>query len=330
MKYFFSGAVAFLAVLLLVGSVYQAVATARDQKKYLPPGQMVDMGGYQLHLNCTGTGGPTVVMDYGLGGLSPLWSLVQPEVAKFARVCTYDRAGYAWSDPSPEPRTSEQMVKELHLLLDKAGIEGPYVLVGHSLGGLNVRLFASQYPEEVVGMVLVDGVPDQAYSPRFPEFADSMTQTRQMFRSLFWIAKLGILRLGVQLQGAQAAPAFVRQFPEDTQGVILAKFLPQTFETAIAESQLMERSAEQVAQASFPPSLPLVVLSHSENMFANLPTPQADQAESRWQQQQQQVAQLSSNSRLSVVLHSSHDIHIDQPQAVIDAIAEVMQLSRLP
>ena len=121
-----------------------------------PPGKLVDIGGYQLHINCTGKGSPTVILEAGLGGDSRSWHEVQPEIAEFARVCSYDRAGLGWSDPGPKPRTSQQIVKELHRLLTKADIQSPYVLVGHSFGGYNVRLYASQHPEEVVGLVLVD------------------------------------------------------------------------------------------------------------------------------------------------------------------------------
>jgi formylglycine-generating enzyme required for sulfatase activity len=116
----------------------------------------VDVGGYEMYLHCIGTGTPTVILDAGYDDVAGTWSLVQPEVATFTRACAYDRAGLGQSDPGPEPRNSLQMVKELHALLDEAGVEGPYVLVGHSLGGMYVRLFADRYPEDVVALVLVD------------------------------------------------------------------------------------------------------------------------------------------------------------------------------
>jgi pimeloyl-ACP methyl ester carboxylesterase len=144
--------------LLLAGVVYQFVATKIDEYRYPVPGEMVDVSGYSLHLYCTGErgGAPTVVMDSGLGGSVLDWQLVQPEVARFARVCTYDRGGAGWSEPGAQPRTSQQFVEELHTLLGNAGVQEPYVLVGHSLGGTNMQLYASQYPDEVAGMVLVD------------------------------------------------------------------------------------------------------------------------------------------------------------------------------
>jgi pimeloyl-ACP methyl ester carboxylesterase len=125
-----------------------------------PPGQLIDVGGWRLHLHCTGQAQPsqpTVILEAGLGDFSSEWSLVQPKVATFARVCSYDRAGTGWSELGPHPRTWHQIVYELHVLLEKAKITPPYVLVGHSYGGWLVRLFASKYPSEVAGMALLEG-----------------------------------------------------------------------------------------------------------------------------------------------------------------------------
>lgn len=121
-----------------------------------PPGKMFVVAGHRLHMNCQGKGSPTVVMDSGAGDFSFDWAHVQPEVARFTRVCTYDRAGYAWSEPGPMPRTLGQLAYELHTLCEKAGIMGPIVLVGHSLGGLIVRRYAADFPKDVAGIVFVD------------------------------------------------------------------------------------------------------------------------------------------------------------------------------
>jgi pimeloyl-ACP methyl ester carboxylesterase len=155
--------VAFL-VALVVGAIYQAIATEIDQREAFPgPGVMVDVGDHRLHMNCLGQGSPTVVLDAGWGHTSVEWSgWVQPEVAKHTRVCAYDRAGMGWSEPEPGPPNFTQTADELHALLQEADEEGPYVLVGHSLAGLYSRIYADRYPEEVAGMVLVDSThPDQ-------------------------------------------------------------------------------------------------------------------------------------------------------------------------
>src|SRR5437660_2176721 len=123
-----------LVLLATAGLLYQGIASGVDASRYRAPGKLIDVGGYRLHINCTGTGSPTVILDAGLGGSSLDWSKVQPAVARFTRVCSYDRAGYGWSDTGPGPRTSQQIVRELHLLLVHAQLHGPYVLAGHSLG----------------------------------------------------------------------------------------------------------------------------------------------------------------------------------------------------
>jgi len=144
--------------LLLVGYIYEPFAEAADAKAYPPPGQLVDVGGYRLHIYCTGSGGPTVVVEAGLGDWSTSWGFVQSEVEKTTRVCTYDRAGMGWSDPGPLPRDAAQFAKELHTLLQNADVPGPYVMVGHSLGGLGVRVFVHEYASEVAGVVLIESM----------------------------------------------------------------------------------------------------------------------------------------------------------------------------
>jgi pimeloyl-ACP methyl ester carboxylesterase len=156
------------------GASTQYFGTKLDQERYLPIGQMVDIGGYSLHmidsahcdlmnlydedLTLAHNSKFTVIMDAGFACNCLDWSLVQPEIARFCRVITYDRAGYAWSDASPLQRTSKNIIQELHIMLQTAQIPGPYILVGHSFGGCNMQLYAMQYPEEVAGVVLVDSV----------------------------------------------------------------------------------------------------------------------------------------------------------------------------
>src|SRR5205085_1933646 len=145
-----------LALLAGAGLLYQGLAMHRDARWYPPLGRFVAVHGRKMHLICMGQGQPAVVLDSGLSGSALDWSRVQPVVASFTQVCAYDRAGCGWSDPGPRPRTSQQIVDDLHALLQAAGIEPPYVLVGHSCGGLNVRVYAHRYPDEVAGLVLVD------------------------------------------------------------------------------------------------------------------------------------------------------------------------------
>ncbi|HPV82106.1 MAG TPA: alpha/beta hydrolase, partial [Nitrospira sp.] len=145
-----------IVALATIGAAYQIIGMVLDRCHYPPPGQMVDIGGHRLHLYCLGTGTPTVILEAAAPGWSLSWSNVQPQLARTTRVCAYDRAGLGWSERGPLPRSGQRMAQELHRLLERAGIRGPYVLVGHSLGGLLTRLYQHDYPQDVVGMVLVD------------------------------------------------------------------------------------------------------------------------------------------------------------------------------
>src|SRR5215216_1313636 len=194
------GLVVVLLVLAIVGAIYQASATELAERAYPPPGEMVDVGGYSLHINCVGQGSPTVVLDAGLGDFSAQWVWVQREVSDTTRVCAYDRAGMGWSEMGPEPRDAKQITGELHTLLSKAGIEGPYVLVGHSLGGLSMQTYAHRYPDEVAGVVLVDSSIDTYQFSQRPEAQDSSEPQKQRSAVVPPLVRFGITlpaRLGV-------------------------------------------------------------------------------------------------------------------------------------
>ncbi len=156
---------ALVATIVILGIAFmpRRVSRRAEQAWLLVTGRLIDAGGHRLHVECRGTGTPTVVMDSGLNMTMETWGSVPSEAATFTRVCTYDRAGLDFSEAGPEPRTSKRIVSELHTLLDNAGVGGPYVLVGHSFGGLNMRLYASLYPKEVAGIVLVDASHEAQY-----------------------------------------------------------------------------------------------------------------------------------------------------------------------
>ncbi|PYX27438.1 MAG: hypothetical protein DMG77_19035 [Acidobacteria bacterium] len=142
--------------LAITGVLYEMIGRWRDTRRFPEGGILVQAGSIRMNIDYSGQGSPTVILESGSGGPSVDWLMVQPEVSKFARVCSYDRAGYGRSDSGPEPRSSLQIARELKQLLQAAGEKGPYVLVGHSMGGYNIRVYTGQYPNDVVGIVLVD------------------------------------------------------------------------------------------------------------------------------------------------------------------------------
>jgi pimeloyl-ACP methyl ester carboxylesterase len=306
--------VVLLAILALAGASYEAIAAAGDARRYPPPGQLVDVGGFRLHIQCVGSGSPTVVLDAGLGGSSLDWSLIQPELGRTTRVCAYDRAGMGWSDPGPQPRTPHQIADELHALLTNAGIAGPYVLVGHSLAGKNVRLFAQQHPEQVAGMVLVDARSEYMDANTSPDEVQAFQQALGAQAFLYRVARsVGLARLvDAGLWGAPAMPRETR-----TEGVLL-KTSRQGIDAQTAEG--LQRAADD-AQLQAARSLgdwPLIVLAAGQKV-AHDPI---------WLEAQRRQAALSTDGRLIVAEESGHVIHWDQPALVIDAVQQVIKEAR--
>ena len=305
-----------LTILLVAGITSQTKTTAADFQQFPAPGQLVDVGGYRMHIDCRGEGSPTVIVDSGLGDFSLSWSQVQPEVAQFSRICTYDRAGYGWSDPHRVPRTAQQIALELHTLLDKANIEGPYILVGHSLGGLDVRMYASIYLEEVAGMVLVDAMPEDLKT-RAPQMYQEQTQLTAQMGVMKFMAQFGILRMMGKSAGEQSLPAHVKQLSADKQDVyMLLLSHPAYFETAVGEWKFVGESCDQVREIGKLGDLPLVVLTAGNNL------------ESTWQSLQNELAALSTNSTHVIAEGSGHFIQLDRPDLVITAIQQVADQSR--
>src|SRR5215212_3010028 len=194
------GLVVALLALAVAGAIYQVIATELAERAFPPPGEMVDVGGYSLHINCVGQGSPTVVLDAGSGLFSAQWVRVQREVSGTTRVCAYDRAGMGWSEMGPDPRDAQQITSELHTLLGKAGIEGPYVLVGHSFGGMYMQTYAARYPDELAGVALVDSSTDPDQFSQRPEAQDSYEPQKQTSAVGSQLVRLGVslpARLGV-------------------------------------------------------------------------------------------------------------------------------------
>lgn len=315
--YLVAAGVCLLLALACAGAIYEAIESHRDRATFHPPGRLIDVGGHRLHLYCTGQGSPAVVLEAGGGNPWLSWYKVQPQVAQFALVCSYDRAGLGWSDPSPKPPTAKVIAEDLHTLLLNGGISGPFVLVGHSLGGMYARMFTAQYPSEVVGMVLVDSShPDQ--NERFPPEAKKLAANgKYVIRAMQIALPFGLPRI----LASRAAPPEVR-------GEYCAVFCRPQFIAAVrAEADAQEENSAEVRPLGTLGDLPLVVLSHDPDKV-RFPGNLTEPVNREWGKMQEELAHLSSNGSHVVVKGSSHDIQIDRPDEVVDAIRKVVGAAR--
>jgi pimeloyl-ACP methyl ester carboxylesterase len=297
--------------LILAGAIYESAAEAADVRAYPPPGQMVDVGGYHLHLNCRGSGSPTVVIDTGWGDGSAMWSGVQSEVAKTTRVCTYDRAGMGYSETGPLPRNAAQLAKELHTLLQQANIPGPYLLVGHSLGGLSVRVFAHDYTAEVAGVVLIDSMSPAQFPPSPPDRQPQTASPTPGFSLPVVLARIGLVRLLAGPLGFKPA------LPAEEQKAFTAfAVTPRSIQAWLDEGAVMPESGAQARAVKSFGDLPLIVLSRGLDQKPD------------WQAMQTELLQLSSNSQQLIADKSDHNIEIDQPEAAVEAIGKMVEQLR--
>lgn len=270
------------------------------------PGVRVDLGGYKLHIHCQGEGSPTVVLDAGLGDWSTHWTAVQNLLKEDTRVCSYDRAGYGWSDPGPRPRDSARIVAELHSLLELSQIKPPYLLVGHSFGGLNMRLYASTYPTEVAGLVLVDA----SHPESLPYLrTEDGTAPATSFAN--------------QLMVMYPVESDPMNLPLEAQAAIHDNLLhTKSLVTSRVEYRHLGASVKALMKAPSLGDVPLVVLGRGLRQWPQ--DPGGNAREQAWQLQQQELARLSSRSVYRTAAHSGHHIHLDQPELVAEAVRELL------
>lgn len=312
------GLLALIVLLAASGATYEAIMRAGDAKRYPPPGQLLDVGGYRLHLHCVGQGSPTVVLDAGLGSFSLDWGAVQSQLGTSTRVCAYDRAGLGWSEPGPLPRSPQQFADELHVLLTNAGVEGPYVLVAHSISGKTARLFASQHPNEVVGMVLVDARHESVDEHLTVEQVAAEDAQQQRFQTMIkWMARFGLVRLLWAPAWPRVLPGTENLAPETRTAIGVLQARPRQIETALAEGRGRLDSNTLLGGARPLGDIPLIVLASTQSI-EHLPF---------WKDAQQITTGMSSNSRL-IVASSGHAVHFEQPGLVVESIHQVVDAVR--
>jgi pimeloyl-ACP methyl ester carboxylesterase len=290
-----------LTLALVAGAAYQSVATRKELASTPSPGQLVDVGGHRLHIWCTGAGTPAVILETGLGGSSADWGFVQPEIARYTRVCSYDRAGMGYSDPGPSPRTARRIAGELTELIDRSGIGVPVVLVAASSGGFNVRVFASDHTDRVAGLVLID--------------ASHEDQTHEVPRLARWVpllSSLGILRLLRVSFGPD--PALLS--PSVQRFAAATRFRAAGYQAAADEIIHIRESTSQVRTSRRKLPIPVVVVTGARG------------ADATWQQLQRDQVTLSEHGCQIIAEQSGHLVQIDQPQIVVDAIRTVIDGTR--
>jgi len=268
--------------------------------------EMVRVGTHSLHIRCTGEGSPTVVIDTGVGDTSARWTSIQAELAQLTRTCTYDRAGYGASEPGPLPRHSERAAEELKQLLENAGVEGPYVLVGHSLGGLNAQVFADRYPERVGGLILLDPTPLAFITGQaFPELYHMLEQ------------QAGELQQAAEAARQASSPSSGQAM--DAEAQVKAGYLEAV---ASEHAALIAETAAQVAAVESFGDLPLVVIG------SGMPNPafgeQAAAFQQFWIEQNRALAGKSTNGTFVLASLSGHYLHEDAPDLVMDVIRQVV------
>ncbi|HKN76289.1 MAG TPA: alpha/beta hydrolase [Candidatus Acidoferrum sp.] len=326
------GLLVLVVLAAIVGASYQAIGNRADARRFPQQGKSVSLGpafdNLTLNIDCRGQGSPTVVLDSGLGVPAAGWNPVQTEVAKFTRVCSYDRAGYGWSGASSAPRTSNQIVKELHALLEAAGEKGPYILVGHSFGGYNVRVYNGQYPSDVAGMVLVDASHEDQndrMSPAVQAFMkksiEDLKRQQRLAPLLIWF---GVARFSQRNQGE--GPGVSKEFGQE---MLYLQLQPKFIDASAAEMGLFAESANEVRAAGNLGDKPLVVLTAGKLVPASqlpegFPKKDFDDFHEIWVNDlQMKEAHLSTRGERIMVPDSDHMIPFERPDTIVSAIHEV-------
>jgi pimeloyl-ACP methyl ester carboxylesterase len=276
-----------LLALAAIGGAYETVQERIDDGRYDMPGQLVDVGDHRLHLHCTGTGSPTVILEAGLGDLSAMMDAwIAPDVAKDTRVCTYDRAGRGWSESASGPQDAAAVATDLHTLLRNGDIDGPYVLAGHSAGGLYVQVFANLFPDDVAGLVLLDSMSPDQY-----EDVTNWSRFYQMWRRASALApslaRLGVMR-GIAQTSFGGLPADQRD--EERAFYSTARY----WRSQRDEFSKIRDSQKQAKELKSIGARPLIVLTAEKD------------AEGNWLPVQEEMAKLSTNTDHRVLADATH------------------------
>ncbi len=285
-----------------------------------PPGRLINVDGKRTHIVLKGKGTPTVVLEGGIGTISTMWNPILDAVAEFTTVCTFDRPGYAWSDATDAPRTSRQMASELVALLEAANLPGPYVLVGHSIGGLNAKLFAAMYPKRVAGLILLDAVDESVFEIS-ADFRSSMIAIARLFTMLGTMARTGVLPMLTRLLGTRAAPPYVAKLSTHDRAEVLAQYSAKTFATSRAEAVSLVEHKRELPHAEHFGDLPVAIIARDEIVSRD---ERGRQGERAWRAAQIAQQSLSTRSSFVVLGQCGHDVPVDAPRLVVHSIRAML------
>jgi pimeloyl-ACP methyl ester carboxylesterase len=319
-----------LVALAAAGVLYQRAASRAAARRFPPPGELIDVGGHRLHVTCSGTGSPPVLLEAGIAASSLSWAAVAPSIASFTRVCTYDRAGLAWSDVPSCPRTFERIVNELATVISRVAQSERCILVGHSFGSFIVRGYAMRHPDTVAGLVLVD--PAVEWLKPDAQRAYRIRRAQRLARVGAWLSYLGIPRalLGLLIGGSPAAPQrFSRLFGE-TAAQTLARLVgevrklpaetyplmqmfwsePRCYNAMADYLAALERDGAAIAQVVSPPEIPTVVISSGNQPAEHI-------------EMQRRLAEASQAGRHIIAARSMHWVQLDEPELIVAAVREL-------
>ena len=310
-------------VLTIVGATYQRQQAAADRDRFPLPGRLVEVDGLQMHLDCRGSGKPVVILEAGLGFGSSTWALVHDAMSEYSEICAYDRPGLDWSEPSNRIAGADEVAARLKKLIEISGTEGPYVLLGMSAGGVYVREYFRRYPQDIIGMVLVDSFHEQQGS-RLPRF-DGMQDGDQILRLCSWLQPLGVVRI------ISAMDTLFDQLkiPEDVRPQLQANVnQSHTCSSILAESQSFTAELLDPEPPAKLGDLPLTVLSQGNEPEAievlGITAEMSRAQRVAWDELQNELTALSDRGKRLIATQSGHVIQLDQPQLVIDAVADMV------
>jgi pimeloyl-ACP methyl ester carboxylesterase len=325
------------AFLIAAGAIYQAVGLASDLKRYPPPGRMIDIGGRRLHLIDGRANGPAVVFESGISATCLSWTEVRAEVERFARACTYDRAWLGWSDSAQSPRTTLAIVADLHALLKAAAIPAPYILVGHSFGGMLVRAYAAKHPDEVAGLVLLDPLSVTEWLSPLPAHVRMLALGVKLSRRGAWLVRVGVVRgaTALLMAGGRRIPQSiarlssgrgesvisrlvgeVRKMPPHTWPMVRAHWCQaKSFLGMARYLESLPASARDASALFAPETIPVSIVSASNATAAELEV-------------REQITRRSPRGRHIIARKSGHWIQLDEPELVVQAIQEMTDFIR--